>query len=180
MSSRLENRDRWSLRSQFFAPRTIRPRRPSRAVGDTIGNADATKAAAGHEKPGVARERAIDCRDRVQMADLVLRVGAIPAVDAVEDGSPAIRAADATASIDRAISSSSDSSIAHGSRAPPTKVAHEHAVLRCAARPLRRQPGRRQKPASRRAAPRNPIRSAGERSRRAGTRAQPWPSIHRG
>ena len=55
------------------------------AVGDAVGNADAAKAAAGDEQAGMPRERALDRLEPRQVADLVLRARALPAVDAREE-----------------------------------------------------------------------------------------------
>src|SRR4029079_4377218 len=60
-------------------------------VGDAVRDPDAAKAAAGHEQAGMLRQRAIDCGDSVEVPDLVLRVAALPAIDAREQR----RAADA-------------------------------------------------------------------------------------
>src|SRR5204862_60172 len=51
---------------------------------DAVGDPDAAEAAAGEEHAGMPRERAIDGGHAVQMADLVLRVAAIPAIHARE------------------------------------------------------------------------------------------------
>jgi len=52
------------------------------AVRDTVWNADAAEAAAGDEQTRMAGEGAVDRRHAFDVPDLVLRVGALPAIDA--------------------------------------------------------------------------------------------------
>ena len=60
----------------------IQRSRRARAVGDAVRDADAAEAAAGDEQPGWRPSaRSIACEPR-EMTDLVLRVGALPAIDA--------------------------------------------------------------------------------------------------
>src|ERR1051326_7057953 len=54
------------------------------SVRDAVGDPDAAEAAAREEHAGMPRERPIDGGDAVQMADLVLRVAAVPAIHARE------------------------------------------------------------------------------------------------
>src|SRR3954467_2771186 len=49
-------------------------------VGDAVRNADAAESAAGDEQAAVFRQRAVDRLHARQMTDVVLRVGAFPAV----------------------------------------------------------------------------------------------------
>src|SRR5580765_2469714 len=55
------------------------------AVRDAIGNADPTEAAAGDEKAGMRRELTLDGGESIEVSDLVLRVGVLPAVNAREE-----------------------------------------------------------------------------------------------
>src|SRR5215210_2450153 len=79
MPRRAPRRGGWSYADPF---NHLRRRRAS--VGDAIRNADTPEAAAGNVEPGMTRQRGFDSTNAIDMPDFVLRVGAIPPVDARE------------------------------------------------------------------------------------------------
>src|ERR1051325_6501746 len=110
------------------------------AVGDAVGDADTAESAAGHEESRVPRQRALDRLHTIEVPDVVLRVGAIPPVDAREErwtGDAQQRRDCLQRPIDEfAVGALQRARIARAADEGP----QQDLVVRGAVRPLRRQP----------------------------------------